>query len=102
MYTLEITASAEADLNQITDYLGNTLANPPAALAVLDEVDRVSDTLEETPELFPLCADSRLAELGYRKAIIRAYILVYEIDRQAQVVRVLRFFHESENYSGKL
>ena len=102
MYTLEITASAEADLNQITDYLGNTLANPPAALAVLDEVDRVSDTLEETPELFPLCADSRLAELGYRKAIVRAYILVYEIDRQVQVVRVLRFFHESENYSGKL
>ena len=49
MYTLEITASAEADLNQITDYLGKTLANPPAALAVLDEVDRVSDTLEETP-----------------------------------------------------
>ena len=102
MYTLEITASAEADLNQITDYLGKTLANPPAALAVLDEVDRVSDTLEETPELFPLCADPRLAELGYRKAIVRAYILVYEIDRQDQVVRVLRFFHESENYSGKL
>ena len=102
MYTLEITASAESDLDQITDYLGNELANPPAALAFLDEVERVSDTLEETPELFPLCADSRLAELGYRKAIVRAYILVYEIDKALSVVRVLRFFHESENYAQKL
>ena len=64
MYTLEITASAESDIDQITDYIGNELANPSAALAFLDEVERVSDTLEETPELFPLCADSRLAELG--------------------------------------
>ena len=102
MYTLEITASAESDIDQVTDYLGNELANPPAALAFLDEVERVSDTLEETPELFPLCADSRLAELGYRKAIVRAYILVYEIDEALSVVRVLRFFHESENYAQKL
>ena len=102
MYTLEITASAESDIDQITDYLGNELANPPAALAFLDEVERVSDTLEETPELFPLCADSRLAEMGYRKAIVRSYILVYEIDRAARLVRVLRLFHESENYADKL
>ena len=102
MYTLEITASAEADLDQITDYLGTTLANPPAAIAFLDEVERISGTLADTPLAFPLCADHRLAESGYRKAVVRAYILVYEIDEAAQVVRVLRFFHESENYSSKL
>ena len=102
MYTLEITESADVDLDQITDYIGNVLANPPAALALLDEVERVSDTLETTPEIFPLCSDSRLAELGYRKAVVRAYILVYEIDYVAQIVRVLRFFHGSENYSNKL
>ena len=82
MFTLEITASADDDLDQITDYLGTTLANPPAATAFLDEVERVSDTLEETPLLFPLCSDPRLAELGYRKAIVRAYILVYENRRR--------------------
>ena len=102
MYTLEITESAEVDLDQITDYLGNILANPSAALAVLDEVEHVSETLETTPELFPLCNDPRLAELGYRKAIVRAYLLVYEIDKTMQIVRVLRFFHETENYADKL
>ncbi len=102
MFTLEITASAESDLDQITDYLGRTLANPQAALALLDEIGSVSDVLETTPELFPLCADSRLAELGYRKALVRAYVLVYEIDRNEQVVRVLRFFHSSEDYAEKM
>ena len=102
MFTLEITASAEDDLDQITDYLGSTLSNPPAAIAFLDEVERISNTLADTPLAFPLCSDPRLAELGYRKAIVRAYILVYEIDESAQAVRVLRFFHESENYSQKL
>ena len=99
---LEITESAEDDLDQITNYLGTTLANPQAALAILDEIDHVSDTLESTPELFPFCADSRLAELGYRKAHVRAYILVYDIDKVTQRVRVLRIFHSSENYVAKL
>ena len=46
MYTLEITDSAEADLDQITDYLGTTLANPQAALSFLDELDHVSSMLD--------------------------------------------------------
>lgn len=102
MYTLEITESADSDLDRIMDYIGNVLANPPAALALLDEVERISDTLETTPEIFPLCSDSKLSELGYRKALVKAYILVYEIDYDKMRVRLLRFFHESENYSNKL
>jgi len=102
MYTLEIAASAEQDLDGITDYLGVTLANPPAALALLDEIDRVCEKLETKPKLFPFCNDSRLSDVGYRKAVVRAYIMIYEIDEAEKSVRVLRFFHESENYAGKL
>ena len=36
MFTLEITQSAETDLDKITDYLGFSLSNPQAALALLD------------------------------------------------------------------
>ena len=102
MYTLEITESAESDLNEITDYLGITLANPQAAMSLLNEIGLISGTLESNPQLFPLCADHRLADLGYRKAIVRAYIMVYEIDEISEIVRILRIFHETENYSGKL
>lgn len=76
MYTLEITESAESDLNEITDYLGITLANPQAAMSLLNEIEFMSDALESHPQLFPLCSDHRLADSGYRKAIVRAYIMV--------------------------
>ncbi len=102
MYTLEITESAEQDLDQITDYIGVALSNPPAALAFLDEVARVSDGISDNPEMFPFCADRKLMELQYRKAVVNSYIMVYEFDVGAGIVRILRFFHSSENYSEKM
>ena len=102
MYAVEYTASAEADLDSIVDYLAFHLCNPPAAQALLDSIDDAIDCFTETPDIFPLCNDDRLAELGYHKAAVRSYIMVYEIDDENYVVRVLRFFHESENYLNKL
>ena len=102
MFTLEITESAENDLDSIVEYLGVQLANPPAAIALLDEVSLVGEQLSDMPNSFPLCKDLRLAELGYHKAVIRSYIMIYEIDDAEETVRVLRFFHGSEDYENKL
>jgi len=100
VFTLEITESAERDLDRITDYLGVNLSDPPAALALLDEVDAVCEALENDPDLFPLCKDARLSDLGYHKAVVRSYIMIYETNER--VVRVLRFFHTFEDYTNKL
>ena len=54
-------------------------------------------SIDENIEYF-----SRLADMGYRKAIIKSYILVFEIDEAAHVVRALRFFHETEDYAHKI
>lgn len=102
MFGIEITANAENDLDQIVDYLAIRLANPPAAGALLDDIESVTDAIENDPEMFPLCKDDRLAELGYHKAIVRAYIMIYEIDASESLVRILRFFHSSEDYANKL
>ncbi len=59
MSRVEITESAESDLDQITDYLGRALSNPPAALAFLDEVERVAAGIAENPEMFTFCNDTR-------------------------------------------
>ena len=102
MFRLEITESAEADLDSITDYLGFELHNPSAAETLLDEIDHACENLAAMPELYPLCSDRRLADMGYRKAVIRSYIMVYEVDEVDEVVRILRFFHGLEDYSAKL
>ena len=102
MYALDITDAAEQDLDRITDYLGITLANPQAALAFLDELDRVNAELTANPIIYPLCAAANLASLGYHKAIVNSYIAVFEIDLEANIVRIMRIFHSSENYANKL
>ena len=102
MYTLDITDAAEQDLDRITDYLGITLANPQAALALLDEVEKVNAELMSNPNIYPLCAAAHLADLGYHRAIAKSYIVVFEIDFDANAVRILSFFHSSENYANKL
>ena len=102
MYTLDITDAAEQDLDRITDYLGVTLANPQAALALLDEVEKINSELVSNPSIYPLCTAANLADLGYHKAIAKSYIVVFEIDSDANVVRILRVFHSSENYANKL
>ena len=51
----EITEAAEQDLDRITDYLGVTLANPQAALAMLDEVEKINAELVSNPGIYPLC-----------------------------------------------
>ena len=102
MYTLDITDVAEQDLDRITDYLGVTLANPQAALALLDEVEKINVELASNPSIYPLCAAANLADLGYHKAIAKSYIVVFEINSDTNTVRILRFFHSSENYANKL
>ena len=43
-----------------------------------------------------------ITDLGYHKAIAKSYIVVFEIDSDANAVRILRVFHSSENYANKL
>ena len=102
MYTLDITDAAEQDLERITDYLGVALANPQAALALLDEIEKINAELVANPSIYPLCAAANLADLGYHKAIAKSYIVVFEIDADANTVRILRVFHSSEDYANKL
>ena len=73
MYALDITDAAEQDLERITDYLGVALANPQAALALLDEIEKINAELVSNPSIYPLCAAANLANLGYHKAIAKSY-----------------------------
>lgn len=85
MCIVDITEKAESDLDSISDYLAITLANPPAANALLDEIADAIDHIEDDPEIYPLCLDSRLADLGYRKAVVKSYIMIYDVDSMARL-----------------
>lgn len=102
MAKLVIAPSAEADLNAIVDYIAFTLHNPEAALSLVDEVAESYDRIESLPSAFPFCDDPVLRERGYHQVGVNGYIMVYRIEDAADIVRVIHFYHATQDYIRKL
>ena len=101
-YKLFITRSAENDLDQIVAYLVNDLANPAAASALLDEIEAVYSRLAVLPYACAACLHPLLSAPGYRKAVIRGYLLLYRVDDARKIVYIERFFSDLEDYAHKI
>lgn len=100
VYKVVETKLAVQDLDEILEYMAVSLANPTAAAAFADEVEECYANLERTPFMYERCRDPQLFALGYRKAVIKNYVLIYKVDEMEKNVYVLRFFYERRNYEN--
>ena len=101
-YKLIETRLASQDLDNILEYMAVRLQNPAAASAFADAVEQCYDLLEHTPLMYEDCRNLRLRAKGYRKAVIRNYVLIYKVDEKNQTVLLLRFFYGKQDYAAKL
>lgn len=97
-YKIDITPLADQDLDEIVSYISGTLENPIAAASFLDEVESCYGNLEKMPFMFEECRDPQLKALGYRRAVIKNYVMVYRVDETGKTVYVLRFFYGAREY----
>ena len=97
-YKIIETDRAQQDLSDIVEYIIYSLENPSAAATLLDEVEACYDALERLPMMFEACHDPHLKALGYHKAIIRNYIMIYNVSEPTKTVSVMRFFHGRQDY----
>ena len=97
-YKIFETELALQDLDSILSYIALTLNNPSAASSFADEVEKCYSSLEEMPLMFELCHDPRLHALGYHKAAIKNYVMVYKVDETKKAITVLRFFYGRQDY----
>lgn len=101
-YKVEHTELAEQDLDNILDYIAHALENPSAAASFADEVQSCYAHLEQMPQMYELCRNPHLRRLGYRKAIIKNYIMIYRISESNKTVYVLRYFYGRRDYEKLL
>ena len=85
-----ISNAADADLAEIIGHIATSLANPQAAASLADKIDTCYDDLAHTPYMYGQCLNLRLQALGYRRASIQNYIMVYHVDEASKTVYVLR------------
>lgn len=97
MYKLIVSELAHQDLDNILSYIVVQLANPMASGDFLDEVDKCYSHLKSNPMMYAKCQDKRLEKEGYRKALIKNYVLVYKINGVSKTVIILRFFYSAQN-----
>ena len=100
-YNLRITKHAEKLLDRLVYYLLYRLKNEQAARHLLDSINDIYERLEENPLQFPRCRDNFLDQKGYHEVVVPQmnYVVVFSID--GNVVNVLGFFHQLENYLHK-
>jgi len=98
MYSLNVTYAAETDLEDILSYLSLELDNKTAVQQLLAGIELCYSRLTSTPYLYERCQDSRLRQMGYRRAVIHHYVMIYRIDESSHCVHILRFFHGSRDY----
>lgn len=97
-YNLITADSFRRDLDAVLGYLVLSLENKPAAAALLDAVEASYHEIARMPLMYEACRDPYLKELGYRKAVVRSYIMVYRVNEETKTVYILRLFHGSQDY----
>ena len=99
MRKMLINAPARGDLESIDSYLRFEKCNPQAADHFASKVREVYDAVFGNPLAFRLCPDRYLAARGYRPAKVMRYIMLYRYDEQADIMHIIRFFHELQDYA---
>ena len=101
-YSIHITAVAERDILRAADYIEFTLKNPTAADHLLDAATEQINSLADMPEKFRLVDDPVLAGWEIRFLIVNNYLAFYTIDKEKQLVIVVRFLYQKSNWSSIL
>ena len=103
-YSIIITKNTERHIDNILNYLCNTLNNYQAARGLLSEIEHVYNNLEKMPEMYPYMKQPILKLKEYQKAMILHYnyVMIFRVDRNEKKVYILGIFHELEDYIDKL
>ena len=97
-YKLLITKEANNDINEIIGYIVNILKNPIAAGNLIDEIEKLYTVITDNPSAFSLCNDSRLRNDGYRKIVVKNYIIFYKVIEERKAVYVMRVIYGRHDY----
>ena len=101
-YKLNVSKDAHNDVVEIAGYIKGELDNPKAASTFLDDVEKGYRNAVDNPRMYGLCYDERLRRKGYRKIIIKNYLLFYRVDEAQKTVFVVRVIYGARDYTKLL
>jgi toxin ParE1/3/4 len=99
IYKLKFSMEAAKDLDDLYEYISVTLSATKAATDLMFEIERKISILKEQPFMGTKCEDSPMFELGFRKLIVKNYIVIYSVVKQLKIVNIVRIFYGGQDYA---
>lgn len=97
-YRVDVSEPAENDLRDIVRYISAQLSAPMTALKMMDTIEEAITGLAVIPQKCPLATDERLAMMGYRKLLVKNYIVFFTIDEKSKAVDVERILYARRDW----
>jgi toxin ParE1/3/4 len=92
-YRVDVSEPAEDDLLEIVRHIASQLAAPISALNMMEILEDRITSLSDLPQHYPLVADERLSQMGYRKLPVKNYVVFFSIDEKNKVVDIERILY---------
>jgi len=102
MYDVIVSPEAENDLERIIRYLAVDLRNPQAATALADKIESCLDDLSTMPSKYSFCKDTFLRTMGYHRASVGNYLIIYRIHEPTHRVLIVHYYHTLQDYERDL
>ena len=101
-YKLLVSEDAHNDIRDIMGYMVRELKSSQAAEGFLFDVEESYRRVLDNPLVYSLCTDIRLERLGYRKIVIKNYLILYRVDEDKQIVYIVRIVYGARDYQKLL
>ena len=92
-FEVHFSSAAQADIDQIFDYISIALCSPIAAKNLMAKFQEAVNTLSDFPEAFALCQDEPWFLREVRTIPVGNYRLFYHVNHDMQKVVILRVFY---------
>ena len=101
-YDINITESAQKDLENIYFYISEELLENESAIDTITEIKEKIFSLGIMPSRYSFVNDFSLVKMGYRHINVKNYIILYLIDEKKKTVNIARIVHGRMNYAKYL
>ena len=101
-YKLKFTPAANDDLDLIYRYISEYLVAQKAADDLMDDIETLIMRLKDFPYSGNPVTDDILSSRGYRKLIVKNYIVFHLIDEAGKQVVIMRVLYGAQQYENLL
>ena len=95
---MKFTQLANSDIDEIYQYIFDTLNAPLAAEKLIIDIEKKTKFLADMPYSCPSVDDELLKSKGYRKLVVKNYIALYVVSDNEKIVTIMRVIYGATDY----